>query len=311
MVESNDTLGEFMFSEVQSKTITKDVLEKAKESIKSLSIKNETSISNSNKQYDLVIVTALKDPEMDALKKLPVKWNKVNIRDDDCIYEECIFEKDNKKFKVIAGCCNAMGMSAAASLSMKMINLFKPRYVAMVGIAAGIKGQANFGDILIADESWDWGSGKIKDGVDGNGDVVFETSSRHMTLERRLINKFIEFNSEKRYLIDNIQNNLIELCDGNVKLNVQIGPIVSGSAVLASESYVNRIKIQNRKIVGIDMEIYSVFCSVEYASNPKPQVFCIKSVSDLGDKDKDDKHRYYAARTSAFYLYNFVLDQLD
>jgi hypothetical protein len=31
----------------------------------------------------------------------------------------------------------------------------------MVGIAAGIKGKGNYGDILVIDHSWDYGSGKI------------------------------------------------------------------------------------------------------------------------------------------------------
>jgi nucleoside phosphorylase len=52
-------------------------------------------------------------------------------------------------------------VTAASVLSMKMINRFRPRYIVMVGIVAGIKGKGNYGDILVIDHSWDYGSGKI------------------------------------------------------------------------------------------------------------------------------------------------------
>lgn len=53
-----------------------------------------------------------------------------------------------------------MGMPAAASLAMKMIMTFRPAFVGMVGVAAGVKGRTNFGDVIAADPTWDYGSGK-------------------------------------------------------------------------------------------------------------------------------------------------------
>jgi hypothetical protein len=42
-----------------------------------------------------------------------------------------------------------------------MIYTFPPRYLAMAGIAAGIRAECDIGDVILADPVWDWGSGKI------------------------------------------------------------------------------------------------------------------------------------------------------
>ena len=46
-----------------------------------------------------------------------------------------------------------MGMCAASTLTMKLIENFHPRYIVMTGIAAGVKDgdNINLGDILIAE----------------------------------------------------------------------------------------------------------------------------------------------------------------
>jgi hypothetical protein len=53
-----------------------------------------------------------------------------------------------------------MGMPAAAVLASKMIHHFRPRFLSMTGIAAAVAGEARFGDVMVADPAWDWGSGK-------------------------------------------------------------------------------------------------------------------------------------------------------
>ena len=40
---------------------------------------------------------------------------------------------------------------------------FKPKYIFMAGICAGIEGPVKLGDIIVTEQSWDYGSGKIKD----------------------------------------------------------------------------------------------------------------------------------------------------
>lgn len=53
-------------------------------------------------------------------------------------------------------------MTGAAVAVTKGIYSFRPRYVVMTGICAGLEKRTRLGDVVITDLCWDWGSGKIK-----------------------------------------------------------------------------------------------------------------------------------------------------
>ena len=87
--------------------------------------------------------------------------------------------------------------------------------------------------------------------------------------------------------------------------------MVSGSAVVASKDYVEQmIAPQNRKIIGLDMEIYGVFYACEHNSFHKPKCFAMKSVVDYADGNKNDNYHDYACYTSAAALKEFVIKYL-
>lgn len=64
-----------------------------------------------------------------------------------------------------------MGMAAATNLTQSIIYHFKPLYIIMVGIAAGIGNGKNLGDIIAATEVWNYSSGKYI--TDENGKLAF------------------------------------------------------------------------------------------------------------------------------------------
>lgn len=56
---------------------------------------------------------------------------------------------------------DTMGMAASTALTAKMLNKFRPHYIFMGGIAAGVKSDdRDFGDILVARLTWNYESGK-------------------------------------------------------------------------------------------------------------------------------------------------------
>ncbi len=68
----------------------------------------------------------------------------------------------------------------------------------------------------------------------------------------------------------------------------------------------------NRKLIGIDMEIYGLFYAAKsFAYLNKPIAFAVKSLSDFADHSKNDKYRMYAAHTSAQFIYQFILTKLQ
>jgi CheY-like chemotaxis protein len=116
---------------------------------------------------DVLIVVALETPELQAVLSLPYAWQDSKVRFDDSRYFRAKYESEEAAFDAVCVAASDKGLSSAAIAATKGIQAFRPRYVVMVGICAGVKGRVNIGDIVVADPSWDWGSGKTKVGTDG------------------------------------------------------------------------------------------------------------------------------------------------
>ena len=274
-------------------------------------IKSKMDLQNPNNfgyQYDLAIITALRSPELDSILNLNANWESFNLENDSTEYHKGIFINGDKRIKVVAACAPQMGMVASSTLTHKMIFNFRPKYIAIVGIAGGVKGIGNLGDVLIADISFDSGSGKIK--TDKEGDIKFEPDFKSIDLDPDLKELFISCKGKREYL-DDIKSKW-PIKDITYELNLHIGPFASGAGVVENKKVLEEIKGHSRKLIGIDMETYGVFYTAKNCSKPKPNAaFSIKSISDFGDPDKDDKYQSYAAYTSSLFLYHFVINKLE
>lgn len=261
-------------------------------------------------KYDLAIVTAVEVEFKSVYHLKDVQWeqNKEYPEDTTTTYYEGVFKNNDKELKVILAQAPQMGMPAAAVLSTKIINNFRPRYLSMVGIAAGVRDEIDLGDILIAEQCWDYGSGK------------YEYSKETQITSFQPDPKSIPIHQTIRAMFQRTQNKFnSRIEDGwidqhskpKTRLKTIIGPLASGAAVLADEGKViNQIKSHSRKLKGIDMETYGVYYAATNCVEPMPKVFSIKAISDYADYEKGDSYQSYAAYVSANYLYNFALDQL-
>jgi nucleoside phosphorylase len=250
---------------------------------------------------DLCVITALADPELQSVLRLPWRWERIEVPNDPSVYHKGQFIRGDRQGNVVAACAPRMGMTAAAILSMKMIAAFCPRYLAMVGILAGVKGQCQLGDILAADPGWDWGSGKqyLKD-----GSPIF-SAAPHQVGVNAAIRSRLSLMAQQGHVIDEIRRGW----DGEEPaspLRMHLGPIASGAAVLEDPHFTELIVSQHRKVIGIDMETYAVLAAAEECSLPQPKAFCLKSVSDFADSAKNDSMRKYASYTSATAFRIFV-----
>lgn len=273
-------------------------------------IKSKLDIQNPKNfgyNYDIAIITALRTPELSSVLNLKANWESFWLDNDSTEYFKGIFKKEDKKIKVIAACAPQMGMVAASTLTHKIITNFRPKYITIVGIAGGVKGIGNLGDILIADISFDSGSGKLK--TEKDGEIKFEPDFKSIELDPDIKELFISCKGKREYLNDIKSEWPIK--DITHELNIHIGPFASGAGVVENKKVIEEIKGHSRKLIGIDMETYGVFYTAKNCSKPKPLgVFSIKSISDFGDPEKDDKFQPYAAYTSSNFLYHFIIDKL-
>lgn len=249
----------------------------------------------------LCIVTALHDPELTAILALPWEWEKKELPHDGTIYHLGHFRRSGETFEVVAASLPRMGMPAAAVQSAKMISAFRPRYLAMTGVLAGMPGQCDLGDIIVADPSWDYGSGKwrLQDGA-----PFFEPAPYQIGLNSFIRGK-VALMAHDGSILDEIRRTWPGPKPTSA-LRMHVGPVASGAAVLAAPEIWEAVKPQHRKLLGIEMETYGVLAAADASPLPQPKAFSMKSVCDFAGPDKNDHFQAYAAFTSAQALRIFV-----
>jgi len=259
--------------------------------------RTKRSLSN-NPTADIVIITALGNPELDAVLKLPYDWQTKRFHDDPTGYHFGEKKRGEFNFKIVAASARRKGMPSSSALAMKMVERFKPRLIVMLGMCAGVKDKVNLGDVIVADPAWDWGSGKISQHE--NGSDVFEAAPHQCTLNHHLSQLATETGSDISVL------NFIR--SGWTKgvpqgqFRVHVGPLASGAMVLASEPAVSPITKQHRELIGIDMEAYAVMAACDCARKNAPVSLVIKSVCDYGDAKKSNEWQEYACYTSSTFF---------
>lgn len=258
-------------------------------------------------EVDIAIITALFDRELEAVLRLPCQWEELNIKNDSTIYYKGVITGNDKSLNILAASSSRMGMSASASLTTKICMTFKPKYIFMTGITAGIEGKGKFGDILVANPAWDWGNGKLT--IDEEGNPIFKSSPNQIYIKgkyKELLKKI----SVNRDYVDKIRNDWVGENSGEI-LSLHIGPVASGAAVLEDPIIATSIKNQHRDLLGIEMEIYGMMLAVECLPEPQPISIAFKSVCDYADPNKNDKWQKYAAYTSASFVYEFIKEHIS
>ena len=275
-------------------------------------------IKTENKLYDIIILTAIYE-EYKAVKDILDNGKDLIINDNSrtIYYESTLMLNNDKTVNLILCCANQMGLTSTANLTTKLIYRYNPKVVAMCGIAAGIKGK--IGDVMIPDILWDYGSGKNE--LIENENSYKEQFSQYrfpIKINQNLIGEIIRITKESSINIDvyDSLNNTVTFKDKAESIEAHIGPFVSGSAVIANDIEIKKIKEQDGKLIGLDMEAYAIaYCSHFADIQPQPISFIIKSISDFGNKNKahrdKDKHQKYAASTSAKYLIELLIRYPD
>ncbi|CDI07357.1 response regulator [Agrobacterium pusense] len=291
---------------VQYDQSSKDWSERITRAIRRIQFSLESRDHSAQYDYDLAVLTALKSPELDAVLNLSWNWEvKSSNSDPTTYYVGSPRTSSGRLLRVVAATAPRMGMPASAALASKMIYQFRPRFLAMTGILAGIRGKVNFGDVVVADPAWDYGSGKryLRDGRGG-----FEAAPHQVSLDAFTRSKLQRFAADQSS-IDAIKRKW-QGDKPSTELRVHLGPVASGAAVLEDKEMINAIIDQHRKVVGVEMETYGVFVAAEESIIPQPNCFSIKSVCDFADEEKNDNYQKFASYTSASVLSELTKDYL-
>lgn len=192
-----------------------------------------------------------------------------------------------------------MGLVNMAISASKAIETFQPKIVAMSGICAGVDGEANLLDLIIGDLCWEYQTGKFKDNK-------FKQEPYQSPVDHR-IRVELEQLCESDDFVNKIKEGLFQTELKNSR--VFLGPISSGSAVIADTDKMIEIGMQHRKLAGLEMEMYSLYEAARQ-SLCRPLYFGAKAVVDLGDSSKDDELHTTASIISARLVINYLSTKL-
>ena len=258
--------------------------------------------ANMGYQYDIAIITAA-EVEFQAVLALDLDWKEESVPGDPQLYYTAEATENGEKKRLLLARQKYMGMPAASALVTRILAAFRPKCVCMVGITGGKKGEVRIGDLIVADESWDYGSGKWKD---SDGNLLFLPEPHYISLPPALHAIFTRDFSRELWAIRN-QWNKTAAVEKPLDIRLHLGALASGAAVIQNDQILRQyIEPHQRKVLGIDMETYGVYYACENVPQPTPRYLSIKSVSDYVDADKNDKDQKYCAYVSARFLYEIL-----
>lgn len=242
------------------------------------------------------IITAV-EIENNAVLRLPWDWAPYEFPADVSLYQKGVVQTKSGPKQVVAGVTPRMGMPASALTAAKMIELFRPQYLLMPGIAAGVTGRCEIGDVVVADPTWDWGSGKIER---RGGKAVLRAAPHQIPLHSALRMK-VQKLAKDRMLLTAIRDGWPGSKPTH-EISVRVGPVASGAAVLADSGVLSEIEQQHRKLLSVEMESYGAYAAAFEARIPQPLPVSMKAICDFADEKKNDVYQDYAAYTSASIL---------
>jgi nucleoside phosphorylase/CheY-like chemotaxis protein len=264
--------------------------------------------SDSRYRSSLAIITALHRVELEAVLQVWPELGESRIDSDAALYHTGTIQASNRQHTIVASAAPQMGMAAATALSMKVIDNYRPRYLCMTGIAAGTKGC--YGDILVASQSWDYGSGKMR--KLGAQKSVFEPAPERIPISNDLsyeVQWYQVRSSEARQRIADEWRKL-NPHESVAVPSVHFGPLASGAAVVADGSVITGLLAHDRKLIGVEMESYGVALAASHCKGPRPDVLIAKSLCDYGDSRKGDDFQRFAAYSSAAFVRYFFEDRI-
>ncbi|MGQ0590408.1 MAG: tetratricopeptide repeat protein [Sphingosinicella sp.] len=179
--------------------------------------------------------------------------------------------RDGSTYDVVVTCLLNMGPVSAAAQAALVAGRWKPKYVLLVGIACGVRGEVELGDVLIATQVADYTLGKRQN---GEREIRWNVSPCAASLLDCAINISAAWG-----------RGISTSRPGDGVPTPRKGVVASGGDVVSDDEVVADYNKYWPKLVGIEMEAGGVAQALHQAPE-RPDFLMVKSVSDFGS----DKH---------------------
>lgn len=233
----------------------------------------------------ILIVGALYEELKPLMDKLGVFSIKKLPNNDEYYYLQT--EISEKKLEIYATFPPDYSKVECACHTSRMMSQIGANIALMTGICAGDDRKVELGDIIVSKKIIDYETGKQKGGI-----FLPEIKSFEVANElKQFLSRFVFENP--KILVD------------EKEVNVHFDTIATGTKVIEQDDIFKTLELQDRKVIGLDMEAYA-FVKAVYGVNKDCYTFVVKSVCDYANRAKNDDVHSLSTKASAEWIYRFL-----
>ncbi|HEX6899067.1 MAG TPA: SAVED domain-containing protein [Thermoanaerobaculia bacterium] len=250
-----------------------------------------------NGPIDFAIITALRVERTAVLSRIDPGYETVKEDNEPLTYVHghISVPSSGERYTVVVVMLLGMGNDEAAVATTRVIQRWKPSHVLMVGIAAGVHGKVDLGDVVVAESCY-----------------YYELAKRTPSGEQRRPQQF----PTDRLLYGRAQAYEASEWKGEIGIErpaapesrvpeAHFGLIASGEKVIADKTTLLNIREGNQKIIAVAMEGAGV-ARAALNNNPPVAFLEIRGVCDFADDQKNDDWQDYAANAAAAFTVGFL-----
>ncbi|GIH05731.1 hypothetical protein Rhe02_37980 [Rhizocola hellebori] len=239
----------------------------------------------SGQEVDVVVLTALAEEKAAVLAVVGVANCRVIRRAGEDVHVASV-----GTLRMAVASLHGMGNVGASATARGVIEVWRPRFLVLVGIAAGIRGYAEdlrLGDVLVADQVVGFELARItRDGLQRR----YQSFPAHFDLLAAARSVAASEWTSK------IATPRPDASVGPGVPGVHVGTVLSGEKVFADGATVRELGRVWPTAVGVEMEGLGVAIA---AHRSGCSFLLVKGISDFADADKNDGWRQYAAEAAA------------
>lgn len=241
---------------------------------------------NAHHDYDALIITAM-DVELAPYEEMFDFYDIKHFRDA----REFLFNDRNGTLRRgVAFSIGRSGQPSAASMAQALISFFRPRVAIMSGYCGGVKGKVELGDLIFFEAAYAWDYGKWEEEGDPPVSVFRARPAPIAIVDDPLHIAARAFRRPGFPNREDIRSRVEEISDKKMsKFAIHLKPAASGSAVVAADDIIGRIRGLNDAAWAIDMESYGFYHAARNTRVAKPDFICVKAVSDFANGEKGDE----------------------
>ncbi len=253
-------------------------------------------------KVDAVIILAVADEKNMTYKV----FNLNDENDKELTGNGLVYQKSTiNDYKIAFVTQNCMGLSEAARVAESAILTFEPKVLIMGGVCAGDKERVSMGTIVIPRHIYEYSSGKIITGKDGQPEFSQRLINVSASKKMSRFYQYVESDTNIRNIIAGIQNAFIGTVPKQVeKATIVTYPLASGPWVIDSEKVFTVIKnkIPHDKFCSIDMEAFAFASVAQIHDLPWLVVKTVQDYANGKKRTNEKQSRQYATFSSAQFI---------